>query len=130
MNTNKRVSTCGCYRNSNLLAQPNCFFTKYFYEFLISHLVHVTFWIQQYCNITNRKNHFVIHLYEIVVLVASLLLHPKIEGLSLGKLLAYVADSKTLINNEQNCFIFSFQRKDLFSVFLQIHLWTAGSYQK
>ena len=36
MNTNKRVSTCGCYRNLNLLAQPNCFLPIYLYEFLIS----------------------------------------------------------------------------------------------
>ena len=49
-------------------------------------------------------------MYEIEVLVASLLLHPKIEGLSLGKLLACVAYSKTLINHEQYCFVFRKER--------------------
>jgi len=49
-------------------------------------------------------------VYEIEVLVASLLLHPKIEGLSLGKFLACVAYSKTLINHEQYCFVFRKER--------------------
>ena len=83
--------------------------------------MHVTFSIHQYCNITDCKNHFVIQVYEIVVLVASLMLHPKIEGLSLPWQ-ACVDYSKTLLNHEQYSFVFSFQRKDLFSVFLQTHL--------
>ena len=65
MNTNKRVSTCGCYRNSHLLAKPVLLFTLYVSRNLCCHLTEIQVFSSQKMQLNRFPTIFVVSNWTI-----------------------------------------------------------------